>query len=105
MDISPISPVSFAANQPGQSVTRTISVSGVSQVEPSEVTVTVTVDAAGNDPATTSVDVTLDPEDTVPSGTVSVPTGSGIEATLGEFTSTQVGPTLFWNAPLTITTV
>lgn len=105
MNINPISPVTFVADQPGQSVTRQITVSGVSQVAPTDVELTVSVSAAGNDPVGTPVLVTLDPQDATPTGSVSVPAGSGIEATVGPFTASVVGADTFYNANLTITTV
>lgn len=104
MNINSINPISLPANQPGHSVTRQIVVTGVEQQAPVDVEVAVTATAAGNDPATRTVSVTLNPEDATPTAAVSVPDGAGFEATVSSFGFVP-GATPYWNATLTITTV
>lgn len=101
MNINPISPITLTAGVPGQSVTKSIVVTNVSQELPTDVEITVTVNAAGNDPVSTPVTVTLDPEDAVPVASVVAPEGFGLEAEVSglSFLGGQ------YNGTLTITTV
>lgn len=101
MNINPISPITLTAGVPGQTATRQIVVTGVEQSTPVDVEITVTVAAAGNDPVTAPVTVTLDPEEASPEATVVVPEGYGLAASIAGFTfgSGQ------YEATLTVTTV
>lgn len=105
MNINPINPVNFVANQPGQSVQRQIVVTGIDAAVNTETELTVTVTSAGNGQVGTPVLVAFDPEDPAPSGTVSVPPDAGVTASISEWSPAGSGADAYWYAFLTITTV
>lgn len=106
MDINPINPVTLAAGQPGQTITRQVVVNDVSQAAPTTVELSVDVTAAGNGTVSTPVSVTLDPEDASPTASVNVPSGAGVTAVVGGFAEYPQGDgTSTWKATLHITTV
>lgn len=107
MNVNDINPVQFPDSTPGQTVTRQVVVTGVDQETATNVDLTITVSADGNDDVSTPVSVSIDPTQAVPVGTVDVPAGTAVTATLTGF-----GPVLgagnevsYWVANLTITTV